>query len=260
MITDVNILVIDTIYQYDYVNLTLNFHGNHSTIEEYVLEDYSEQLYNEAELVQLFIDAINHAHSMDGEKESYTDDSYVTLVNNHVPSRIIHQNGWSPLPYTYQQYFDTGVAELAPEEYVLFKFKETDQGHYLHYMERRYADSIGFGDADSVVAAKKEAMLEFRQGLSEVTSENTLIVNDLLQAFGSMARIAYDFRTASLQLSWLIQEEDQIDELIATIPINESTQLNSIKDLNQLEVTEFYFNYLSLNDPFMRRDDLIVSH
>lgn len=144
VVNDVDMYYATTVYQYFYDDITLNFHEDFSTIDEYVVEDFNGTFYDAAALDQLFVDALNHPAE----------------ITENTTTRIIRQSGWNTWSFNRQVYFDDGNSDYSPKEYLSLQFKEDDADE-LHLMERRYNDAYAEIDTSSEMEKKARSSTHF---------------------------------------------------------------------------------------------------
>jgi hypothetical protein len=263
-IEDVDLYSATTVYQYQYQDTTLNFHEDFSGIEEYVLENFTEVLYDGTALDRLLIDTmINHQsqyNKMNEEFELLSEENISELISNQIPTRIVRQSGWHTWRSNLQYYFDDGSGDHAPEEYLLLQLTEDeDNATELHIMERGYKDSYLEKDTREEVERKEEALYRFMDERESSDSNENYLVEDFSREFGDIARIVYNFRDGTLWVSWLIKDEEDTTEIIATIPIIDADEISDIHDLAGLEAVDFEFQLLFGSERALNKNDFIGS-
>lgn len=86
-----------TVYQYDYENLTINFHEDYRGISEYVIEDYHATFYTTEDLDRLFFGAIKNQQKefdqINDELEPITLEKATEGIMDGSPTREIMDNG-----------------------------------------------------------------------------------------------------------------------------------------------------------------------
>lgn len=255
----------DTVYQYTYDDLTINFHERFRTIDEYVIENFTETLYNSNTLDRLFIEAVvNHqtqAERVDDQFESLTKEDVTELLKDNTPTRNIRQSGWHTWPYNRQDYFDDGSGNYSPEEYLSFQFQEEDETE-LYLMERRYRAVFLEKDTQEETEQKKEALYAFSDFFDQEESnpsEEKLLVEDFSDELGGIARMMYDFNRGVLGVAWVMTDGEYTEEIIATAPITDVSTLSDVENLAELEVVEFRTQLLSITDNILNTDAFIGS-
>lgn len=256
----------DTVYQYSYDELTLNFHQRFQTIDEMVVEQFNETFYDASTLNQLFIDTIaNHQSQYTKFNEHFElicEAEVPQLIENKTPTRSIKQSGWYPWSFNREVYFDNGSGEYSPTEYLALQFKAEDATE-LYLMERRFQAAYEELDTQVEVEKKNEALYSFSDFYEQTESDNEgekLKVEDFSNAFGEIGRIIYDFRRGVLGVSWLINDGEYPEEIMAIVPVPAAENLSEISDLAELEITEFSTHQIFTwdrafnNDRFIKRE------
>ncbi len=132
---------IETVYQYDYEAITLNFHERFGSITEFVIHDFNEKFYEEEFLDQLFIEAINNHQALIPEEMQTSgfinEEEASHFILEKPPTRNIRQNGWYRWTYSRKNYYDNGAGEEILSEYLTLEFEE-EEATELRIMERRY--------------------------------------------------------------------------------------------------------------------------
>lgn len=237
-----------TVYQYDYKEMTISFHEEFRGISEYVIENYHATFYTSEDLDQLFFDTISKQQT-----EGVFDES---------PTREIKENGWSTRSYSPLsiQYFDDGRGEYAPEEYLLLRFRKEKEDMLPYTLQRRYKETYEQLDSSEEAKQKTEAYDVFKKIIDENEMNDTaekIIVGDLSNAFGEIARMDYDFHNNVLQIVWLSNDEFE-KEFITTMSTQNISTSNK-EDLNNLEVNNLEFKRIHSTDRPYRTDDFIGS-
>lgn len=257
-IEEVDMDFIYTVYKYNYDNLTLNIHQGSSTIDEFVLEDFTNTLYTSEELDQIFMNTImNHQTSFTNTEEELvpiTEEMLAELTLGQIPTRIVQLSGWHSLTYNRQHYFDDGRGEYAPTEYVLMLFKEEENIKITDYMERRYNEIYTQKHTPAEVEQKQAALDHFTEIIEANESadgSHSFYVEDFVNEFGNISRMFYDFQNGLLNISWLINGQ-YLEEITVRVQITNDNEMSTIKDLMKLEIISFdsrrVYNYdLSLN-------------
>lgn len=254
----------DTVYQYYYENLTLNFHENMGNINEYVIEDYSSTFYTSESLDQLFIDALlNQQAPFDQANDDFdpiTLEQASNILMNDFPTRELKQSGWSSWSYSpiKIQYFDDGSGLYAPEEYLLLRYKKEHEDIVLHLMERRYSETYKRLDSIEDAEQKLEAYNTFKEIIdAKKINENNerFTVGDLSNEFGDIARFDYNFQNGLLKIVWLSNNENK-REFITEIPIE---NISDVEDFNDLEVNNLESKRIYSSDRPYRTDEFISS-
>lgn len=253
-----------TVYKYDYENLTLNFHEYFNAVEEFVVEDYTEVLYDSETLNQLFFKIIS-AHQSQYIKENDTykqlpDENLSSLNIEETPTRHVYQNGWYDWYLNNHIYFDTGEGEYAPEEYLTLRLKENDDNkNKLYLMERLFKDIYLTNDTEEVIEKKTQKRYEFMDFYESDEREKNLVVENFSQEFGEIERLIYDFHTGMLEITWLIIEDESIQEITAEIILTDSNIPSNVNDLADLEVVNLTFDYIPYPDRTFRTNSFIHS-
>lgn len=267
ILENVDMNYVDTVYQYHYEEMILNFHQHFSNIDEYVTENFTGVIYDSKSLDQLFVETIiNHQSLYDEEDEQfemYSKEDVSQLIMDKNPTRKIRQSGWNTWPLNQQYYFDDGRGDYSPEEYLSLQFKEDkDDATELHLMERRYRESYLEQDTQEEIEKKNKALFKFKdffEGKESNSSNEKFRVKDLSNDFGHIARIVYDFREGQLQVSWIIKRDRNMKEIRVTVPISNSNKLADINDIADLEVIDFDLHTLSSSDRTLNKDEFIGS-
>lgn len=247
VIEDVDMDLVVTAYQYHYEDVTLNFHEDFLNIDEFVIEEFTEVLYDSQTLDQLFIDTIvNHQSQYNKKNEEFEpllEENISQLMMNKTATRKVRQSGWHTWLQNQQYYFDDGSGDYAPTEYLLLHLtEEDDDGTELHFMERRYNEAYLKKDTIEEIERKEQALsrfIEFFEEKEAGDSDEKLVVEDFSREFGDIAGMMYDFRNGILAVTWLIQDDVDTEEVITIVPITDANKISNINDLAGLEVTEF---------------------
>lgn len=251
IIENVEIKFIDTVYQYDYENQTINFHESFNGIDEYVIEDYHSIRYTSESLDQLLFNVIlNHqtkTKQIDDEFESITLDTAPETILNKLPTRELKQNGWHTWSYSPIQYFDDGSGEYAPDEYLSLQYKEENGEFILRIMERRYKEAYLHLDNSEEAERKLETYFDFKERIDEKETnelDERITIRDLSNAFGDISKFQYTFRNGLLRIAWLSNHE--INRAFFTdIPIQ---NISTVEDLNNLDVDNLDMSTIHLSD------------
>lgn len=237
-----------TVYQYDYKEMTISFHEEFRGISEYVIENYHATFYTSEDLDQLFFDTISKQQT-----EGVFDES---------PTREIKKNGWSagsysPFPV---HYYDNGLGEYAPEEYLLLRFRKEEEDMLPYTLQRRYKDTYDQLDSSEEAKQKTEAYEIFKEIIDENEGYDTterITVGDLSNAFGEIARMDYDFQNNLLQIIWL-SNDDFKKEFITTM-LTENRNISNKEDVNNFVINNLEFKRIHSTDIPYRTDEFIGS-
>lgn len=267
VVEDVDMNRVDTVYQYHYDELTLNFHQYHRTIDEYVMENFSETLYDAQTLDRLFIDTIiNHQTQYTKENEQYeplTEESVPPLISNKTSTRKIRQNGWNTWSFNRQYYFDDGLGDYSPTEYLALQFKEDhDDVDKLQLMIRRYNEAYLEKDTIDEIEKKREALFTFSDVFEQKEMNNLdeeFMVGDFSNEFGEIARMYYDFQEGLLGVAFLIKENDYTEEITVKVPVTDVSDISDIDDLAGLEIVEFDSQIFYSSDKALNNTSFIGS-
>jgi hypothetical protein len=253
----------DTVYQYYYDDITLNFHERFGTVDEYVSEQFTDIFYEPHALDQLFIDVVtNHQTQFRNEDESFqplTEGEAAQLFADKTPTRNIRQGGWYTWVYNRHIYFDTGTGDYAPNEFLSLQFEEDDTTE-LWIMERRYPIDLET-DTQAELDKKDAAKSAFRNFIDQKESNHSdekLRVADFSHAFGEMLQIYYDFQRGTLGISWIIHD-DYPEKILATVPLKENNDLSDINDVGELEVEDFKTDLITHLDRSVHNNTFIGS-
>lgn len=267
VIEDVEMTSVNKVYKYHYEDVTLNFHEDFLNIDEFVMEKYTEKLYDSQSLDQLFIDTIvNHQseYNLQDEKfEPILEEDISALMMDKPYTRKIRQSGWHTWHLNKQYYFDDGSGDYAPTEYLLMHLtEESDVGTELYFMERRYNEAYLKIDTREEMEKKNQALSRYMDFFEEGEASNSaekLVVEDFSREFGDMARIMYDFRYGILAVTWLIQGGENTKEVIIIVPLTDVNKISNINDLADLEVLEFDSQKIYHSDKTLEKKEFIRS-
>jgi hypothetical protein len=257
---EMDMSVADTVYQYHYDDITLNIHKEYFGVEEYVLEDFTGVLYEAQMLDQLFMELLQEDEESSNEAFKLVSEKDWLSSIDYTPTRETQQYGWvSRLPGP-RYYFDVGGAEHSPEEYLLVQFEENMEGNTeLIIMERRYHEVYSEKETEEEIEQKEVARTEF-MNLFDDEMEETILVEDLMNVFGDIAMLYYDFRYDTLEISWIILGNDEwTEEIKGEVPITTSNKPSSLNDLKKLEVENLKSTYLYEDNRKISTDEFIGS-
>ena len=267
VITNEPIDGVETVYQYHIEDMVLNFHESVLAIEEFVTEEFTQALYDEQQLNDLFLEAVNQYTALYGV--TTTNDRpmvSVEIVEEHytdlTPTRVVKQAGWfgthSPV-----YYYDDGLAEFSPEEYVAIKFSRTSGGQtYLSSVERQKRAGFDFSSNNSAYSNKVNSLQVFseRLKLGEEAEENadgtekpSILLGELTEDLGDYAKISHEIFSNSISVYWYFPDGDMIRQVIAKGKVT-----GPITDLSEVEITRIDTNRVSERN--LLTEDFISSH
>lgn len=255
VIRDVDMSFVDTVYQYYYDDITINFHEAFDKIDEYVLEEFTENLYDPNTLDKFFVETvINHQLNSEKANEEFdpiTEEMVSETTKDYIPTRQILQSGWHTWSLNRQYYFDDGQASYSPEEYISLQFSTQDEPR-LNLMERRYRETFLKEDTPEEYEKKQEALLTFNDFYDSNDSNapvEQLIVEDFSKELGDIARMIYDFKKGNLSISWLMNKKDEsVYEITARIHLSDIENISDISDLDELKVLDYKRQILSITE------------
>lgn len=265
VVEDVDMYNADTVYQYTYDDITINFHERFRTIDEFVVEDYTEAFYDAGTLEELFIESIRNQHAhyekTDEAFEPITEEKVAELILDETPTRTVQQSGWTTWRLNRRDYFDDGSGDYSPTEFLAFKF-DTDDETTLFSMQRRYQEPFLKKDTPEEYAQKRKALNAFpsiwdKEAWDQLEEKPTIA--EFTDAFGEAAHIHYIFPRGNILMSWVMYDGEFHKEVTATAPIADIGRLAAIEDLQELEVIEIREDLLSITDSVLHADAFIGS-
>ena len=251
---EIDMSVADNVYQYKYDNITVNFHDRYSYIQEYVLEDFFGDLYEPQTFDQMFLELLPQNEGISNDEDNPISEKELLSFINESPTREIHQHGWASRSSGPRYYFDTGDGEFAPEEYLIAQFDENDASELI-LIERRY-DEVFSQTNPSKEVLRKKLRRDLRENLNDVSDE-MILVRDLMNEFGDISKLTYDYRYDTLSISWIIMEDDKREEISAEISITDSNRPSTMTELNNLEAESLRYNNLSEDSRIISTDEFI---
>lgn len=254
------------IYQYKYGAETLNLHEDWDGVNEFILEDYSGEVYQPNEMDNFFFEAIKYHQSnferVDDDFELIPETDIPSFTADNEPTRTIRQGGWYTWSQLHEHYFDDGQAEMSPEEFVLLRIVEDDEeNHVLDWMYRRYRDAyVEITDQEEVdekISSWNEWNMYFEKIKDEELSD-IVTVQDLADDYGDITRLNYNFRTGVLEVNWLVMGGNQMPlEINANIPMSANNVPTQKEDIYALQVDSVGSDRLFSDASILRTEDFI---
>lgn len=254
------------VYQYQYGRATLNFHDDWEGIGEYIFEDYSNELYTSEEMDKILIRTIAHHQAnyekVDHEFKWMSETELASITDENEPTRKIQHGGWHTWDFDHEQYFDDGEGKMAPEEFVMLRVIEDDEENkVVDWLHRRYDEAFDKKYTREEMEAKRSVWNEWRLYFKEIEEEgleHTVTVQDLVDDFGELSHINYDFQWGTLEVNWVALKEDGTAlEINATIPMTEENVPTRKDDLYNLRVKSIGSDTLYKNSNILTTDDFI---
>lgn len=256
-----------SIYQYKYGAETLNFHEDWSGgIEEFIFEDYSDELYEAEEMDDLFFNAIQvhqaNYEKVDDEYEPFPENDISSFTTEKKPTRKISQGGWFTWPRDYELYFDDGAAELSPEEFLLLQISMDDEENSrLEVTYRRYRGSFVEATDPDEIEEKIGLWNDLNRQINKIEKEEldeVITVQDIADDFGEITHLTYNFRTGVLEVNWMVLEPDEMPfKVSGLIPITEDIPPTTKADIYDLQVQSVQSDHLFTDASIVRTDDFI---
>lgn len=230
---------VDTQYNYTFDNITINFNEYSKSIDEYVVEHFSETVYEPDSLDDLFINTVTTHHTQKTNESKFK--------MNETPTRKIRQSGWRTRFLNQEDYFDDGQQETPTSEYLVLQYYEEDEKK-LYYVERQYDASFPENDTQEEHEKMREMIDSIQDLFDQIdleTSDERVIVEDFSNRLGEIVRILYDSRLSSLNVTWLVDDGELINEITAKVHVTDDIIFSELNDLQKLKVAEYqiYFYY-----------------
>lgn len=210
---------VNKVHQYHIQGVTLNFHEGYGEIREFVVEDYTGTLYDEEALDQLFLETVqlfngyyNEARAIeDSRMEIEEGDPYFIDAE---PTRIVYHNTWN-YDATITHYYDDGLAEFSPEEYLSFNYESylTDQ-IYLNNISRRRREGFELDESIAFYEDKLDSVRDFSGYLEEEVepsrqeevAQRTVPLGEIVEELGDYAQVNYHAYRNELMFYWYFQD------------------------------------------------------
>lgn len=259
--TDEPLDSIRVVHQYHVEDLTLNIHEGYGQISEFITEEYSGTLYDQEALDQLFLQAVHqydilYERSLDNGRQMIPiEDGPAQFVDSE-PTRSIYHNTWNR-DSTYTYYYDDGLAEFSPEEYLAFTYEDTINGEmHITSFERRYRDGFEFDESDAIYEEKLDKAYELREylevednpDLEEEPEQVTIPLGELVEEFGDYAVIWHGPHNNELRFLWYLPDGDNFRAIDARGEANAS-----MSDLFEVEIGRLGIR-LASDTPFETED------
>lgn len=254
------------IYQYQYGAETLNLHEDWEGVKEFILEDYSGEFYTPEELDNLFFEAIEfhqtNYEKVEDEFKLLPEAEISSFTGSEEPTRKIWQGGWHTWPFDHERYYDDGKGDMSPEEFLMLRVVEDDEENKsLDWLYRRYGDAYDEINTPEEVEEKRGIWNDWRLYFKEIEDEDlnsNVTVQDLTDDYGDITRLTYDFRTGTLEVNWLVLEQDESAlEINANILMLVDNVPTKKEDLFGLEVKSVGADTLYKNASILTTDDFM---
>lgn len=224
---------VDTQYHYTWDDITIYFNEYEHSIDEYIIEHATETVYKPDILDTLFLDTVRNYQTQEQEDNDFQ--------INETPSRKIRQSGWHDWLLNRQDYFQENPEKEPSSEHLVLQYYEEKEKN-LYYLERQY-------DAASLKNKTREEFEKIRESINSIqdlfdqnsleTSDERVIVDDFSKHFGEINRIVYDFQRSTLDITWLVDDGELINEITAKVLITDDITLSSLNDLQNLDVLDY---------------------